>query len=117
VDNQIDVSTGTVRIKASLPNTDNALYPNQFARISVLLGRQEGLLIPEEAVQTGARGTYVYVVGEDSKVQPRVLELGLSSDGQVMVLEGLEKGEQIVTEGTDRLRSGTVVEPVTDTDE
>lgn len=117
VDNQIDVSTGTVRIKASLPNTDNALYPNQFARISVLLGRQEGLLIPEEAVQTGARGTYVYVVGEDSKVQPRVLELGLSSDGQVMVLEGLEKGEQIVTEGTDRLRSGTAVEPVTDTDE
>jgi len=117
VDNQIDISTGTVRIKASLPNEDNALYPNQFARISVLLGTQKGLLVPEEAVQTGARGAYVYVVDEDNKVQPQVLELGLKSAGQVLVLDGLEKGAQVVTEGTDRLRSGTVVEPVTDQDE
>lgn len=117
VDNQIDISTGTVRIKASLPNEDNALYPNQFARISVLLGTQKGLLVPEEAVQTGARGAYVYVVDEDNKVQPQVLELGLKSAGQVLVLDGLEKGAQVVTEGTDRLRSGTVVEPVADQDE
>src|SRR5690625_5076623 len=98
VDNQIDVSTGTVRIKASLPNEDNALYPNQFARISVLLGTQKGLLIPEEAVQIGARGAYVYVVDEDNKVQPQVLELGLRSAGQVLVLDGVEKGAQVVTE-------------------
>ena len=117
VDNQIDASTGTVRIKASLPNEDNALYPNQFARISVLLGTQKGLLIPEEAVQIGARGAYVYVVDEDNKVQPQVLELGLRSAGQVLVLDGLEKGAQVVTEGTDRLRSGTVVEPVAAQDE
>ncbi|HLS16922.1 MAG TPA: efflux RND transporter periplasmic adaptor subunit [Paenalcaligenes sp.] len=117
VDNQIDINTGTVRIKASLPNEENALYPNQFARISVLLGSQKGLLIPEEAVQTGARGAYVYVLDEEDKVQPRVLELGLKSAGQVLVLEGLEEGAEIVTEGTDRLRSGTVVEPIADTDE
>ena len=116
VDNQIDLNTGTVRIKASLPNEDNALYPNQFARISVLLGTQKGLVIPEEAVQTGARGTYVYVVDEQNTVQPRVIEPGLRAAGQVLVLEGLEKGEQVVTEGTDRLRSGTVVEPITGTD-
>lgn len=112
VDNQIDLSTGTVRVKASLANKDNKLYPNQFARVSVLLGEQEGLLIPEEAVQHGARGTYVYVVDSDDKVRIQVLELGLKSGGYYLVQEGLSEGEQVVVEGTDRLRSGTVVERV-----
>jgi len=113
VDNQIDVSTGTVRIKASLPNQDNQLYPNQFARITVSLGMQEGLLIPAEALQTGARGAYVYVVDEDNKVQIRDIQPGLSAGGQLLVLDGLEVGDEVVTEGTDRLRTGTVVERVT----
>lgn len=117
VDNQIDLSTGTVRVKASLPNKDNTLYPNQFARVSVLLGKQEGLLIPEEAVQHGSRGTYVYVVDRDDKVQIQVLELGLKSAGQYLVLEGLDEGDLVVVEGTDRLRSGTSVERVSHSDE
>lgn len=117
VDNQIDVDTGTVQVKASLPNTDNALYPNQFARISVLLGEQEGLMLPEEAVQTGSQGPYVYVVDEDDKVQVTPIELGLKSGGRVLVLEGLAADERVVTEGTDRLRSGTVVDVIDDSDD
>jgi len=117
VDNQIDVDTGTVQVKASLPNTDNALYPNQFARISVLLGEQEGLMLPEEAVQTGSQGPYVYVVDEDDKVRVTPIELGLKSGGRVLVLEGLAADERVVTEGTDRLRSGTVVEVIDDSDD
>lgn len=117
VDNQIDVDTGTVQVKASLPNTDNALYPNQFARISVLLGEQEGLMLPEEAVQIGSQGPYVYVVDEDDKVQVTPIELGLKSGGRVLVLEGLAADERVVTEGTDRLRSGTVVEVIDDSDD
>lgn len=110
VDNQIDIDTGTVQVKASLPNTDNALYPNQFARISVLLGEQEGLMIPEEAIQTGSQGPYVYVVDSENKVAVTPVELGLKSGGRVLVLEGLTEGDQVVTEGTDRLRTGTAVE-------
>lgn len=117
VDNQIDVDTGTVQVKASLPNTDNALYPNQFARISVLLGEQEGLMLPEEAVQIGSQGPYVYVVDEDDKVQVTPIELGLKSGGRVLVLEGLAADERVVTEGTDRLRSGTVVDVIDDSDD
>src|SRR5690625_918739 len=117
VDNQIDVDTGTVQVKASLPNTDNALYPNQFARISVLLGEQEGLMLPEEAVQTGSQGPYVYVVDEDDKVRVTPIELGLKSGGRVLVLEGLAADERVVTEGTDRLRSGTVVDVIDDSDD
>ena len=117
VDNQIDVDTGTVQVKASLPNTDNALYPNQFARISVLLGEQEGLMLPEEAVQIGSQGPYVYVVDEDDKVRVTPIELGLKSGGRVLVLEGLAADERVVTEGTDRLRSGTVVDVIDDSDD
>lgn len=110
VDNQIDIETGTVRMKASFPNTTNRLFPNQFVSVSVLIGRQEGIVIPTQAVQTGSIGTYVYSVNAQQQVEIRKIQTGVSSGASTLVLEGLQEGVHVVVDGTDRLREGAVVE-------
>lgn len=110
VDNQIDMNTGTVRVKASMPNLDNALFPNQFVSVTVLLAQHKGLVIPSVAIQSGSIGDFVYVKDEDKKVRIQKVTVGLSADDTSLITEGLQLGDKVITEGTDRLRDGSLVE-------
>lgn len=114
IDNQIDPNTGTFRLKAVFDNKDNALYPNQFvnARLQVYT-RQNALTIPVAAIQRGAQGTYVYVVKQDKTVDSRMVKVALTQ-GTVAVLDaGLNAGDQVVTDGQEKLQPGSKVEPHT----
>lgn len=110
LDNQIDVATGTLRVKAEFDNPDETLFPNQFVNARVYLGQQQGLLIPSYAVQRGSVGTYLYTLDADNKVHVQPVELGTASLETTLVASGLKAGDRIVVEGTDRLREGSVVE-------
>jgi multidrug efflux system membrane fusion protein len=111
LDNQIDVTTGTVKLKAEFANTDNQLFPNQFvnARLRVET-RHNAILMPVAAIQRGTQGTFVYVVGQDQAVSIRPVTLGPVSGDIVAIEKGLAAGEQVVTDGTDKLREGAKVE-------
>ena len=115
VDNQINLETGTIRVKASIPNLDNRLFPNQFVSVSVLLANHTGLVIPSEAIQTGSIGDFVYVVNADSQVNIRRITVGLTTDNRSLITDGLQAGDKVVIEGTDRLREGSVVELINGT--
>jgi len=112
LDNQIDTTTGTVKLKAEFANADNALFPNQFinARLRVET-RRDATLIPVAAVQRGTVGTFVYVVNaQDQTVSTRTVTLGPNTADIVAVEKGLEPGEQVVVDGADKLRQGSKVE-------
>jgi multidrug efflux system membrane fusion protein len=111
VDNLIDVATGTVRLKAMFDNTDGALYPNQFvnARLQVTT-LKDAVLIPANAVQRGAQGTFVYAVNADKTVKLTPVTLGVASGDQVVVEKGVAAGTPVVIDGVDRLRDGATVE-------
>lgn len=109
LDNQIDVATGTLRLKARFENTDDRLFPNQFINLRLALQTLNDVItIPSDAVQHASRGSYVYVI-KDGKAQVRTLELGPSSDGRIVVLKGIAKDEAVVLEGLDRLEEGKEV--------
>jgi multidrug efflux system membrane fusion protein len=106
LDNQIDPATGTLKLKATFANADDSLFPNQFVNVRLNIAEKAGAVtIPQDAVQYGSEGTYIYVV-ENNKAQLKVLELGVVDNGQVEVRKGLNAGDQIVLEGLDRLRPG-----------
>ncbi len=108
LDNQIDTTTGTVKLKAGFENDDHKLFPNQFVNVRLLAETLPGVLtIPANAVQRGNDGTYVYLVGEESKAKRQLVTLGTSESERVVVTEGLKEGDRVVVEGTDRLRDGT----------
>ncbi len=108
LDNQIDTTTGTVKLKAAFANTDQALFPNQFVNVRLLAETLHGVLsIPANAVQRGNDGTYVYLVDKDDKAKRQLVELGTSENERVVVTKGLDAGQRVVVEGTDRLRDGT----------
>ena len=111
LDNQIDIATGTLRVKAVFENVDDELFPNQFVNVRLRLTTLPSVLtIPSDAVQFGSRGTYVYVINaEENKAYTRLVRLGASADGQVAVTAGLEEQELVVLEGLDRLRDGKEV--------
>ncbi len=110
LDNQIDNTTGTSKLKAVFDNTDNGLFPQQFVNIRLLvdtLGNQ--LVIPNVAIQNGQQGTFVYVVDDDSHVHLRTVQVGTSTDKVTDIVSGLKDGEQVVVDGTDRLIDGALV--------
>lgn len=108
LDNQIDTTTGTVKLKAGFENDDHKLFPNQFVNVRLLAETLPGVLtIPANAVQRGNDGTYVYLVGEENKAKRQLVTLGTSESERVVVTEGLKEGDRVVVEGTDRLREGT----------
>ncbi len=112
LDNQIDTTTGTVKIKAEFANTDNSLFPNQFvnARLRVET-RHDAILIPLAAIQRGTLGTFVYVVdGEAKTVSTRAVTLGPNTADTVAVEKGLAAGEVVVVDGADKLRQGAKIE-------
>ncbi len=111
VDNQIDPTTGTVRLKAEFPNADGALFPNQFVNARLLLELKRGAtLVPSAAVQRGAQGAFLYVVKADQTVAMRPVTLGGSEGDETAISAGLAPGEIVVTDGADKLRNGAKVE-------
>jgi len=109
-DNQIDTTTGTVKLKAEFANRDTALFPNQFVNVRLHLDQVDNALtIPSAAVQRGAPGTFVYVVKDDKTVQIQTLTLGPTEGERVQVLDGLAANDKVVTDGVDKLRDGAAV--------
>lgn len=110
VDNQIDTATGTVRLKARFPNTDGALFPNQFVNARLLARTlKDAVTIPASAVQLGTKGSFVYVVDKEGAVRTRPVELAWSTNTLAVVEKGVAPGETVVTDGLDRLRDGIKV--------
>jgi len=111
VDNLVDVTTGTVKLKASFRNEDDELFPNQFVNVRLRLDTlEEQTIILQTAVQRGGRGLFVYVVKDDMTVTARPVTLGPVDGPRVAVLKGVEPGDQVVIEGIDRLREGARVQ-------
>jgi multidrug efflux system membrane fusion protein len=110
VDNQIDQSTGTFRLKAVFQNEDHALFPNQFVNVRLLLEVQkEVAIVPLVAVQRGPQGTFVYVVKEDKTVEVRPVTVGITEGNNVSIETGLSPRELVVVDGADKLRAGSLV--------
>jgi membrane fusion protein, multidrug efflux system len=107
VDNQIDLATGTLRLKAEFPNEDEKLFPNQFVNVRLEVRTiKDSIVIPTAAVQFGSRGPYVYVVNEQSQSTVRDITLGPVEGDQQAITKGLQPGDQVILEGVDRLREG-----------
>jgi multidrug efflux system membrane fusion protein len=110
IDNQIDLATGTLRVKAEFPNEDERLFPNQFVNIRLRVRTlTDAIVVPTAAVQYGSRGTYVYLVNATSKATVRDVVLGPSDGSRQAIAEGLKLGEMVILEGLDRLREGRSV--------
>jgi multidrug efflux system membrane fusion protein len=110
VDNQIDTSTGTVKLKGQFANEDGALFSNQFVNIKMKMETLDSVtIIPTAAIQRGVMGTFVYLVKEDQTVSVRPLTLGPTEGEKVAVLEGLQPNEWVVVDGADKLREGIKV--------
>lgn len=114
LDNQINQTTSTLRLKALVPNPKRVLWPNAFVKARMLVETRTGaLVIPAVAIQRGPAGTFVYVVGADKTAQMKPVTVGLLAGGKALIEQGLATGEQVITEGQSQLRPGSKVEPVT----
>lgn len=110
IDNQIDTSTGTVKLRATFANVGRTLFPNQFVNIRLTVETLKNTLqLPATAIQRGQQGTFVFRVEADNTVSLRPVKIGTTSLDQVTIAEGLAAGDVVVTDGTDKLRAGTVV--------
>jgi len=114
VDNQIDSSTGTSRLKAVFQNEDHDLFPNQFVNVRLLLDVRKGtVIVPSAAIQRGPQGTFVYVVKADQTVEVRQITIGPAEGNDAVIETGLSTGELVVTDGVDKLRAGSPVRAAT----
>ena len=110
VDNQIDTTTGTIKLRAQFDNEDGLLFPNQFVNIRLLVDvLHDATVIPTAAVQRGAPGTFVYVVKPDSTVGVQAIKLGPTEGEKVAVQSGLSVGDRVVTDGADKLRDNAKI--------
>lgn len=110
VDNLIDTTTGTVKLRAAFDNADGSLFPNQFVNVAMLVDTLSNVVtVPSAAVQTGTPGAYVYVVNADSTVSLRKVTTGASAAGRIAVLSGLADGDKVVVDGVDHLVDGAKV--------
>src|SRR5437763_694497 len=110
IDNQMDQTTGTVRMKAEFPNANLQLWPGQFVNIRLLVDTlKQVVVVPTAAVQRGPQGTFVYVIGPDSKVAVRPVTVAQQDDTQAVISDGAKPQEQVVTSGFTRLSNGTRV--------
>jgi len=111
LDNQIDTTTGTLKLKAIFANADDTLFPNQFVNPRLLIDTLKGVvLVPNAAIQRGTQGNFVFVVKEDQTVDVRPVEVQLTEGDTTAISKGLAAGEVVVTEGVDRLQAGSKVE-------
>jgi len=112
IDNQIDPTTGTAKLKAVFSNTDNQLWPNQFVNANLLLEtRKNSTVVPTAAILRGPQGTFVYAVNSDKTVQDRMVTVALTQGDTTVVTAGLNPGDTVVTDGQDKLQRGSRIEP------
>lgn len=111
LDNQIDPTTGTVKLKAVFANRNNELFPNQFVNARLLLDvKKDAIIVPSAAIQKNPQGAFAFVLNPDKTVAMRAVKTGISQGGETSIVEGLEVGEQVVVDGAERLREGSKVE-------
>jgi membrane fusion protein, multidrug efflux system len=111
IDNQIDQTTGTGRLKAVFDNKDNALWPNQFVNIRLLLEvRKDSTAIPAAAIQRGPQGTYVFVTKTDNTVDVRTVTVAFTQDNVAVIASGISPSEVVVTDGQDKLQQGSKIQ-------
>ena len=112
IDNQIDQSTGTGRLKAVFDNKDNILWPNQFVNVRLLLEvHKNSTVIPAVAVQRGPQGTFVFTVKPDKTVEVRPVAVSLTQNNVSSIASGIAPGDAVVVDGQDKLQAGSHVEP------
>jgi multidrug efflux system membrane fusion protein len=112
VDNTVDATTGTIKLKGTFTNDANLLWPGQFVRVALrLTTHTNALVVPNQAVQAGQEGVYVYVVKPDRSVESRTVITGSRVDEDIVIQSGLQAGETVVTEGHLRLAPGMRVQP------
>jgi membrane fusion protein, multidrug efflux system len=110
IDNAVDTTTGTIQLKATFANEDNALWPGQFVQVTLTLSELTNVVVvPSQAMQTGQKGQFVYVVKPDQTVEQRPVTTGIDEDGMTVVEKGLEAGETVVIDGQLRLAPGVKV--------
>jgi len=113
LDNQIDATTGTIKVKARFNNQDDALFPNQFVNARMLVDTQQNaVVIPTAALQMGNEGHFVWVLNSDNKVSKHLVKPGIQDSQKVVITAGLSAGDRVVTDGIDRLTEGAKVEVV-----
>ncbi|MDH5768797.1 MAG: efflux RND transporter periplasmic adaptor subunit [Nitrospirota bacterium] len=111
VDNTVDISTGTIKLKGTFENNEKRLWPGQFVNVVLTLTAQpDAVVVPSQAVQTGQEGLYVFIVKSDLTVESRPVVTGINLGGEVVIEKGLKPGEQVVTDGQLRLVPGAKVE-------
>jgi len=116
VDNQVDPTTGTVKLRAEFPNTDETLFPNQFVNVQLIADQIHGAtVVSSAAIQRSTTATYVYLVADQKTVSVRPVETGPSERGMIAVSKGLAPGDLVVVDGVDKLRDGSAVELVSRT--
>ncbi|HEY7337279.1 MAG TPA: MdtA/MuxA family multidrug efflux RND transporter periplasmic adaptor subunit [Bryobacteraceae bacterium] len=112
VDNQIDQTTGTVRIRATFDNSDNALFPNQFVNARLLVSEKRGVvLLPTAAIQRSSTSTFVELIQPDNTVTMRTISVGVTEGDQSEIVSGLAQGDLVVMTGADRVQEGSLVNP------
>jgi membrane fusion protein, multidrug efflux system len=112
IDNEIDPTTGTAKLKAVFDNKDNQLWPNQFVNINLLLEtRKNSTVLPTAAILRGPQGTFVYAVKPDKTVEARPVTISLTQGDITVVASGLNPGDTVVTDGQDKLQTGSKIEP------
>jgi len=110
IDNMVDATTGRIKMKATFPNTDNALWPGQFMQTTLTVNTLVNVtVVPSQAIQASQSGEFVFVVTPEAKVQKRPVVIGLSQGGMIVVQSGVKPGETVVTDGHLRLTEGSTV--------
>ena len=112
IDNQIDPTTGTAKLKAVFDNRDNKLWPNQFVNADLLLEtRKNSIVVPTAAILRGPQGTYVYAVNSDKTVQDKPVTVSLTQGDTTVITNGVSPGDVVVTDGQDKLQRGSLIVP------
>lgn len=115
LDNQIDSTTGTIRVKARFQNQDDALFPNQFVNIRLKVAMENGVVVaPLEAVQMGNEGHFVWVLDDKNHVSKQLVSIGTRTNTEVVIMSGLSAGTRVVTDGIDQLSAGAQVDIIAD---
>jgi membrane fusion protein, multidrug efflux system len=110
VDNEINASTGTIKLRAQFENASSALFPNQFVNVQIKVDTvKDAVLAPQAAILHGTVGTFVYLAKDDQTVALRPVKLGVSQGENVEIVEGLAEGDKVVIDGTDKLREGAKI--------
>ena len=110
IDNQIDPTTGTAKLKAVFDNKDNQLWPNQFVNADLLLEtRKNSTVVPTAAILRGPQGTFVYAVNPDKTVQDKAVTVGLTQGDTTVITSGINPGDTVVTDGQDKLQRGSPI--------